>query len=89
MLILNSGYRSPFVQYSAFHAHPQDRHLHGDAADIATGGDQDIWDALHDAAKSAGACVEPYQEQQDGNHHVHVDWRTVDNTWQGPCPDSW
>lgn len=35
----------------------QSRHMFGDAADIASNAGS--WQALHDAGKNCGACVEP------------------------------
>ena len=65
-----------------------DPHVYGKAADIATGpngtnGSFNDWTTMKVAAKSAGACVEPYQEQGVYlYHYIHVDWgRTC------PAPD--
>jgi hypothetical protein len=60
---------------------PQSEHLHGDAVDMSTNSvqdpqdAQDVWDSLHNAALTAGACVEP--ERESTVNHVHADWRRV------------
>jgi hypothetical protein len=79
---MNSGYRSPAVNYAietslGITHHPHERHLHGDAADLAS--NSSTWTSLHNAAKSAGACVEPSSFTV---LHVHEDWR-------GACPSGW
>jgi len=92
-LTIASGYRSPSVEHIKSPKYPKDRHVHGDAADIAS--NQATWQPLHDAGKQAKACVEPIAEQikedpQNPYGHVHVDWRAVDHeSWDGNCPGSW
>jgi hypothetical protein len=85
-LTVDSAYRSPFVQYEVTketcaqtgenpcHQHPRDRHIHGDAVDFNTYGDQKTWDTLHDLIRktvSPNSCIEP----TDTFDHIHVDWR--------------
>jgi hypothetical protein len=79
-ITINSAYRSPLVQHAVSPQYPHDRHIHGDAADMATGSAQTVWNALHSSAIAAGACVEP--ETQSTVNHVHADWR-------GACPAGW
>jgi len=76
-LNINSGYRCP-VRNAAVGGASQSRHMFGDAADIAS--NAGTWQALHDAGKNCGACVEP--QSVSGSGHVHVDWR-------GGCPQGW
>ena len=77
-LIINSGYRNPAKQNRVNPGAINSRHVHGDAADIAS--NASTWQPLHDAGKSCSACVEP--EGLSGAGHVHVDWR-------GSCPPGW
>jgi hypothetical protein len=79
-ITINSAYRSPLVQNAVSPLFPHDRHIHGDAADMATSSSQMIWNSLHNAAITAGACVEP--EAQSTVNHVHADWRSG-------CPAGW
>jgi hypothetical protein len=79
---ITSGYRSPYVALTFINSNstPNDPHVYGKAADIPTGpngtnGTQANWKSMQKAAKAAGACVEPYQEQ--GNYqyeYIHVDF---------------
>ncbi|MGC1106864.1 MAG: D-Ala-D-Ala carboxypeptidase family metallohydrolase, partial [Candidatus Acidiferrales bacterium] len=93
-ITITSGYRTPLVQNKHFPGHRQDRHIHGDAVDL-NAGNATVWQALHDAAKTAKACVEPWQLQQkyNPNHpydHTHADWRAIDHqSWPGGCPAGW
>jgi hypothetical protein len=75
---MNSGYRSPLINHNIDPNAPGSRHIHGDAADLASS--SSTWTSLHNAAKLASACVEP--ESQSGAGHVHADWR-------GSCPSGW
>jgi hypothetical protein len=75
-LKITSGYRSPRVQNSINPAAPRDRHIHGDAADVASS--TTTWRSLRAAAWSAQACVEPYRIQRNYNH--------VHSQWKKPCP---
>ena len=77
-LIINSGYRNPAHNANIPGAAPQSRHMFGDAADIAS--NAGTWQALRNAGKNCGACVEP--QNVSGTGHVHVDWR-------GGCPQGW
>jgi hypothetical protein len=77
-LTINSGYRSPARNAATTGAATNSRHVHGDAADIAT--TSTSWDDLQHAGKTASACTEPKNLSYPG--HVHVDWR-------GPCPTGW
>jgi hypothetical protein len=79
-ITITSGYRSPLVQHAVSPKYPHDRHIHGDAVDMATGSAQIVWNTLHSSALAAGACVEP--EAQSTVNHVHADWR-------GACPAGW
>jgi hypothetical protein len=86
---IDSGYRSPKVQSK--NGHPHDRHIHGDAVDIAAG-TQGTYRSLRAAALQASSkqtCVEDLQTaindcKKRGNqsllcpyNHVHADWRRV------------
>ena len=73
-LTINSGYRSPYVQNIVNPGVLNDSHIYGLAADISTGRSEPVWNNMRVAAKSAGACVEPWQEQDDLYHHIHVEW---------------
>ena len=77
-LTINSGYRSPARNANTPKAPPNSRHVHGDAADIAT--TSASWDDMQRAGKAANACAEPSILSYPG--HVHVDWR-------GACPVGW
>ena len=92
-LVISSAYRTPLVQHDLdvelqatdpTHklAHSS-RHVHGDAADIDTGGNTLVlWTPLRNAARSANpiACIEP--SNVSGFKHVHVDWRpSADCIW--------
>lgn len=83
---VTSGYRSPKVQYK--HSHPHDRHIHGDAVDLAS--TQATYVKLRTAALQASSqqtCVEDFATAQidcqkavpqcNPFNHVHVDWRRV------------
>lgn len=78
-LVINSGYRNPAKQFRIDGgASLNSRHVYGDAADIAS--NSSSWAPIKDAAKAAGACVEP--QSGSGSGHVHADWR-------GSCPPLW
>lgn len=85
-MIVNSGYRNPGKQDRINPRAPHSRHLHGDAADIRVEDNDadsvlaDDWERLRQAAKTSGACVEPFAFS--GPSYVHMDWR-------GPCPAGW
>jgi hypothetical protein len=83
-IAIGSGYRSPKVQNIINPRAPRDRHIHGDAADLATGNSQTTWNDLHSAAHNASACIEP--QKLSTVNHVHADWRQKDGT---PCPQAW
>jgi hypothetical protein len=84
-LAISSAYRSPLVQHVKSPHFPHDRHIHGDAADLATGNDPAVWNELKAAALKAGACVEPLyllkKYSKTPQDHVHGDW-------QPRCPNS-
>jgi hypothetical protein len=83
-ITLSRAYSSPYVQQQINPGEAHSRHIHGDAADMATGSVQTIWNALHNAALTAGACVEP--ENRSGVNHVHADWRRSDGV---ACAATW
>jgi hypothetical protein len=100
-LTISSAYRSPKVQHQ--YGSPHDRHIHGDAVDVATIMDSNF-KPLRAAALAAGqTCVEPLANQQqycqqhpnptcDPFAHVHVDWRRVARPAPPPaevCAPSW
>jgi hypothetical protein len=70
---VDSGYRSPKVNDVLSSGITASRHIHGDAADMLTGGAQAVFDDLKTAALDANACVEP--QDLSGLAHVHADWR--------------
>lgn len=73
---INSGYRSPQINYGIDPTARGSRHIHGDAVDWAS--TSTTWDNLAAAAKnSTAACIEPRSATFPG--HVHADWR-------GSCP---
>jgi len=51
---------------------------------MATGNVQANWDDLHDAARAAGACIEP--QRISTVNHVHADWRRADGAM---CRAEW
>jgi hypothetical protein len=96
-IAIGSGYRSPKVQSIVNANAPNDRHIYGDAVDMGTGNNQSTWNSLHNAARAAGACVEPevIPSPKDPSrnigstvNHVHADWRFADPP-RSPCPPPW
>jgi hypothetical protein len=97
---INSAYRSPKVQQR--HGSPHDRHIHGDAVDIASTS-QNYNDLRATALDVSNSCVEPLQNQINycqkhpsppcnPKAHVHVDWRRVATPPPPPaeaCAKSW
>ena len=79
LFVVKSGYRSPYAQNQINSSAPQDRHIHGDAVDVASSAN--TWAALKAAAKATGACVEPIRLQNNSYNHVHAQWHL-------PCPKS-
>lgn len=75
-LTVKSGYRSPYVQSQIKPEFPQDRHIHGDAVDVASS--STTWPTIRAAAWSAQACVEPFRIQKNYGH--------VHGQWNKPCP---
>ena len=69
-------YRCPKVQHIISPLYPRDRHIHGDAADVAS--TATTWSALRTAAWGAQACVEPIRIQKSYTH--------VHGQWKKPCP---
>ena len=96
---INSAYRSPKVQSK--HGHPHDRHIHGDAVDIAT--TQLTYQSMRNAALQASSqqtCVEDFATAAadcknqspacNPYNHVHVDWRRVASPPPtAACKQSW
>ena len=77
---LNSGYRNPAHNATLKGAAPDSRHVHGDAADLASG--PRTWQSISRDGKACQACVEPLRLIGNSASHVHVDWREK-------CPTSW
>lgn len=90
---INYAYRWPSTQYSVSASYPEGNHQYGLAADLnITDLNEDTlinshdWNEFQEAAKSAGACVEPagYANPEQPNYfYIHVDWR------EGTCPEDW
>ena len=85
-MIINSGYRNPYKNAHIPGSSKESQHIYGYAADIGVRDfnndgvtNKDDWDILAEAAKSNGACIEPYRYT---GTWVHMDWR-------GSCPESW
>lgn len=87
---VSSGYRNPMKQAEVSAGTTEGLHQYGQAVDIYTKDydkDGDIdgadWDHLRNAAKDAGACVEPYRITNTWSY-VHMDWG------RSSCPkDDW
>lgn len=84
-MIINSGFRNPYKQAKVSKA-KESMHMYGLAADIARGDfngdgkhDNKDWDIMAQAAKQAGACVEPIKRAPTW---IHMDWRS-------DCPIGW
>ncbi len=77
-LKVNRGFSTPRHNAKIKGAAKNSQHLYGTAADIDS--DQTDWHAKRDAAREAGACLEPLSIS--GYGHVHADWRAQ-------CPPGW
>jgi len=80
-MTMNSGYRNPASQFRIDSgAHPNSRHIHGDAADIHETDSQRRQDLKYIYGPARGACVEPLNLTATW---VHFDWRGQ------PCPQGY
>jgi hypothetical protein len=80
-MVVNSAFRNPERNENVGGA-TQSRHMYGDAADIATAGDHDVWNDLHAAAANANAdYIEPVTGPC-GWACVHGDWRAHSGGYQ-------
>ena len=77
-LKVNRGFSTPRHNAKIKGAAKNSQHLYGTAADIDS--DASDWHAKRDAAREAGACLEPLAIS--GYGHVHGDWREQ-------CPAGW
>ncbi len=77
-LRVNRGFSTPRHNSKIKGAAKNSQHLYGTAADIDS--DESDWFAKRDAAREAGACLEPLSIS--GYGHVHGDWREQ-------CPPGW
>lgn len=77
-LKVNRGYSTPRHNAKIKGAARNSQHLYGTAADVDS--DPSDWHAKRDAARDAGACLEPLAIS--GYGHVHGDWREQ-------CPPGW
>jgi hypothetical protein len=77
-LKVNRGFSTPRHNAKIKGAARNSQHLYGTAADIDS--DASDWHAKRDAAREAGACLEPLAIS--GYGHVHGDWREQ-------CPAGW
>ncbi len=77
-LKVNRGFSTPRHNAKIKGAAKNSQHLYGRAADIDS--DASDWHAKRDAARDAGACLEPLAIS--GYGHVHGDWREQ-------CPPGW
>jgi hypothetical protein len=77
-LKVNRGYTTPRHNATIKGAAKNSQHLYGTAADIDS--DASDWHDKRDAAREAGACLEPLAVS--GYGHVHGDWRQQ-------CPPGW
>jgi len=77
-LKVNRGFSTPRHNAKIKGAAKNSQHLYGTAADIDS--DASDWSAKRDAAREAGACLEPLAIS--GYGHVHGDWREQ-------CPAGW
>lgn len=77
-LRVNRGYSTPRHNAKIKGAAKNSQHLYGTAADVDS--DAADWHAKRDAARDAGACLEPLAIS--GYGHVHGDWREQ-------CPPGW
>jgi len=77
-LKVNRGFSTPRHNAKIKGAAKNSQHLYGTAADIDS--DASDWHAKRDAAREAGACLEPLAIS--GYGHVHGDWRAQ-------CPAGW
>ncbi len=77
-LKVNRGFSTPRHNAKIQGAAKNSQHLYGTAADIDS--DESDWHAKRDAAREAGACLEPLSIS--GYGHVHGDWREQ-------CPPGW
>ncbi|MGZ5434337.1 MAG: D-Ala-D-Ala carboxypeptidase family metallohydrolase, partial [Thermoanaerobaculia bacterium] len=75
---VNRGFSTPRHNAKIKGAAKNSQHLYGTAADIDS--DASDWHAKRDAARDAGACLEPLAIS--GYGHVHGDWREQ-------CPPGW
>ncbi len=92
---ITSGYRNPVKEASVGRFYPNSRHMAGDAVDLRTGGNQNVYIQQQGAGHKKHGCVEPvdltHGPQTDYNH-THIDWRTLGSGhFLGPkvCPRGW
>ena len=92
-LTINGAYRNPEAEKTAAsnagaHYPPGSRHQYGDAADLATGNNQNTFTAIRSAGLNNSACGEP--QSVSGLGHVHLDWRQqAPLKWKVQCSSTW
>jgi hypothetical protein len=80
-MTVTSAYRNPAHNASVGGA-AQSRHMYGDAADIATGSDHNVWNSMLTAAQNANADWTEDTSGPCGWACVHADWRSHTGGYQ-------